>query len=425
MNNRKLLLISYNFPPYLSSRSIRMIYFVKYLTQYGWKIDVITTKRRGKPDKLLNEMLGRIHNVTIYETKWNIFEDVFYQTRISQNNNDSNTFERSDSKKNVRKYIPDRKNYWFLNGLLKGNKLIKANKYDAIMSVATPNICHIIGYYLSMRAHIPLILEYGDLWSVSPIQNQPTIYLKINKNIEKKIINHASAVIFTSDHIRKKYEGFVIPNSKFHTIYSGYDEEDLANIPPIDRNDMKILLMHIGQIYHSRIDIIPFLKAIEDLLNNYPTYKDRLEIILIGNIYSEFNIPLKIKKNIKFLGKVGFRESIMYMKAADGLLLFGNKYSLQIPQKTFLYMGINKRILSILDKFDDPIADVMKTYPKSVVVLNNQRSIYEGLKKIINGNIQDNSSSQNLIREDMTWGNRIELLDQILVNVIKEYNNQD
>lgn len=168
IQNKKILIIAYNFPPLISPQSLRWFYLAGELTKIGYGVDVLTIKMPQRFRDLLDSLTG---GIKVRRT----FPGFFYHLtfRFSKESRDAEkgrteqltikdslwkllTFAHSRIYKMLNSIlVPDIYSEWLPFAIGAGLKLIKINRYNVIITSSEPRVCHIVGYYLKKKAVSP------------------------------------------------------------------------------------------------------------------------------------------------------------------------------------------------------------------------------------------------------------------------------
>jgi len=157
---KKVLMITYDFPPMRTSGVYRPVKFVKYLKNYGWQATILTVKnpqRVAEDEDLLKEVPKECKIYRSYSFEPTKLEDRIYQ-RICATTK-KNKLRLAGIKNLVKRlflsplndfvhnwiYIPDSKIGWFPFALCKALKLIKRENFDVIYTTSSPHTCHLVG----------------------------------------------------------------------------------------------------------------------------------------------------------------------------------------------------------------------------------------------------------------------------------------
>jgi len=361
---RKILFITYAFPPKNVGGVFRIIRFIKYLSKIGWQVLVITPHIK-KSDYVDKKLLKDIPNDSkIFTT--NSWEPLDIIPNITRKK--IITKYRSIKKSIVQRiitilgmlfkkvvnviFIPDDRIIWYFYAKNKAKQIVKQNKPDIIISSSPPATCHLIANLLHKKYNIPWIVDFRDEWTINPFTVYPTaIHKKINKYLEKKVCVNANIIINTStpktDAYKKIYS--YLPKNKFITIYNGFDPDDFrGNSPQLFD---KFTITYTGNFYGHRTPFY-FLKSLEELITENIISQNDIQIIFAGtNIFKideSLNL-IRFNELINFMPYLSHEDAIKLMRQSTILLLIISKQSGpgSIAGKIFEYMASQRPILSL------------------------------------------------------------------------------
>lgn len=331
---KKLVLISYSFPPLNSSSAFRFGQLVKYFYSYGWETYVITTNSIGDLE------------VGIPES--NIYR---YGAHISGivKSQESRAKSTSVAKKKGQELIQRVKKTYKLASI-DGNTIISRNncsewkkevvsgfskleeqmgKPDIILSTCAPATSVDIGNYLRKRFKVPFLIDFRDLHALARGERPNFVYL-LDKFIERHKVKKASGFITVSKTLKRILsEAYGKPTI---TIFNGWDSEASEGSEQIvhyqkasDFPDLRNPYFHYaGVLYEHRIEAIHrFLKA----LCNYEAEKycfvfrslgpEKLNSIVISMVKT-----LRLDKRVFILKPAKYRTVLREQKEAISNIVF-------------------------------------------------------------------------------------------------------
>lgn len=429
---KKIFLISHDFLPFSSPRSIRWGHFVKYLASQGHTIDVLTIKslrhQTAYDENLLKSIPsqvniirtypGPLHNI-IYDyvsknSKTLKFFGISFETLVRK------IIKRVFNKAIVPLLIPDKFILWLPFALNTIKKLSKTNKYDIIISSSNPRTDHIIGYYFKKWTGTKWMVDYGDPWVFNPGFQRWRYF--IDKQIEKRLLKVADYLIVTT---KETAYGFVkhypfLKTEAINVISQGYDDRKYQEIMPENGNVFRIV--YTGIFYDGIREPYAFFEAIKELDNL------DIEVVIAGKIYPKFIKWVennKLTKKIIFLGYQEQDKVIALQKGADALLLFGWLDGYQIPGKTFEYFGARRPILAIKYDDQDIAANMINEHKCGLVVLNKKEEILLAIKHLYNLKQTGQTEKYFNLRSvgEYTWYNLARKLSIAIENSTAEMNN--
>ena len=394
----KYLVITANFAPRGASPAVRTVHSVKYLSQLGHEVQVLTYEDSvltlfSADDAALSRKVPASVNVT--RIPGGPLRRYFFKE--SKKSVGGATAAKNRYKRNplISLLVPDPHVDSVPGFIRAGTSLIKQFRPDVIVTHGYPFSMHWVGTVLKRRfPQVLWVADYGDPWVSTPVSELPRPDWRkwLDRRLEKRWLRRADLVTVTTEPTKALYENeFGFLKSKVDVIAMGYDPDDFRDIPPLSRPPElqgKLLLVHTGRIYPQARDPEPFIRAMEKLALEAPSLFDAIRVILVGE--GDDHVKQLIRGSVAeqafvFVPWVPVAESIAWMKAADWVLLFGNKGGVQIPGKVYLYIGSGRPIFMTLLSANDPTADIVQLAEGSMVVDSTVEQLFEGLKQILTG----------------------------------------
>ncbi|MEI8132579.1 MAG: glycosyltransferase [Leptolinea sp.] len=336
---KKLLAISWCFPPMIYPRSIQVSRLLAALTNHGWQPDVVCVDPSSlRSDQLLDESLNRPAGGLVKKFQVASLEDWMLVRGLI----------RLIPAFGV---LPDPKWVWKNAAFHKCASLKASIKYSAFISFAQPWTDHLVGLQLKELTGLPWIAHFSDPWADSPYVDTSRWVMQKRLEMETTVIKNADAAIFvseqTADLVMKKYPAEWL--SKVHIIPHGFEPLPTQEILP-QQPDKLLELVYTGGFYGNRTPE-PLLQAIFEVQKN-EDYQKSFRIRFIGPIpptYQQLAERLGIK-NCIFEGPSTHAKSQKACQNADVLLLIdapSDSPSVFLPSKLVDYLAFNKPILGI------------------------------------------------------------------------------
>lgn len=351
---RKVLVISYFFPPSGGVKVQRVLKFVKYLPPFGWEPIVVTVKHPQRdftdPELLREVPLGtRVKRTFSFEpaktykllkTPHRILTNFLRQGKEADSVNIQNLKEHSwATKLNNLLFIPDNRIGWWPFAYLSILENFKRNDFDLIFSTSPMFTAHLVAMAVKHTFHKPWVVDLRDLWVLNPYLRPPTaLHRRICRSIESKTFRSADKIVTVADELRQDLiESYSeISPAKFVVIPNGYDQADFESAS--QQKDKKFSIVYVGSLYlFSGRTPYYFLVALGHLITQYPQLKQEMDVIFIGpwdrqnekifrNTISEYSL----KNMVRHIDPVPHPEAVKYMKSARLLLLIlGKKIEVQ------------------------------------------------------------------------------------------------
>ena len=357
---KKVLILAYDFPPYVSVGGLRPHAWYKYLKEFGVEPIVITRQWENVHGNHLDYISeGSSDQAIIEETEFGIIIKAPYKPNLANRlmlKYGENKF------RIIRKSISafyEFAQFFFAVGpkssIYKTSKqYLKSNRVDAIIATGDPFVLFSYAAQLSKEFKTPWIADYRDPWSHNVNLKKYFILKKWNHYIEKKTVSSASYIRTVSQFVHFKIDK-LIPNKHFSIAPNGFDTSVIDKLKILTQNSDNLVIAFVGTIYDWH-PIDSFLRIADKFLSQVPNAK------IIFKFYGT-NIPNhlnqmiddsypNLKKHIVISPKIQ-NDAL----AADNVMLLFNDYSI-MGTKIFDYLGIRRKM--ILCFADDKEAKILK-----------------------------------------------------------------
>lgn len=408
---KKVLVVTYHWPPMGGGGVQRWLKMVKYIREYGWEPIIFTAEDAEvslSDPELLKELPENIetHKVPI----WEPFD--LYKKVIGKGKNEKiQPGLLDESGKNGWKndlilwvrgnvFIPDAKMFWIKPSVKYLSTYLKENKVDAIVSSGPPHTTHMIANQVKKKFNIPWLADFRDPWTFVDYYDQ----LKISKwadrkhhKLEKQVLSNADKTVTVTWSWAKDFNKKKV--NEVGVVTNGYDPQDFVKATGDVPN--KFGITHIGSMNKDRNPNILW-PVLQKLAKSVEGFKEVLEIRLIGPV--DFQIFKSIEENglndyLHHTAYKGHKEVIGdLLDSALQLLPINNTANLMgvVPGKLFEYIGSRRPILCIGTKEGDAARIIEETNSGQVFDYNEEhelesylRSAFEEFK---NGTLKSTSS---------------------------------
>ena len=370
MEQKKLLIITYYFPPAGGPGVQRWLKFVKYLPEFDVQPIVYVPENPTYPiidEGLVNEISEKV--IVLKNKIWEPYQLASVFSKNKTKKISSGIFPQKKKQTFLDKmfllirgnlFIPDARVFWVKPSVSYLEKYIRENNIDTIVTSGPPHSLHLIGLELQKKLKVKWFADFRDPWTTIGYHKALRLSAyaeKKHKKLEHKVLNSADEIIVTSKTTKTEFE--VITKKPITVITNGYDVETVEK----QVLDAKFSLAHIGSFLSDRNP--PFLwEALVELLNEVPEFKKHLEIKLIGAVSQEVLDAIKehqLTDYLNVLGYVSHKEAVAHQRKSQVLLLIeinSEDTKSIIPGKLFEYMVSNRPIIAIGPQGSD-FADIV------------------------------------------------------------------
>lgn len=405
--SKRLLLISYHFPPVGGAGVQRPLKFVKYLRRYGWDVSVLMAANPSVP--VFDESLCRdlpddlvIEKARTWEPDYKTKQQLGGNSQSAPNRRGLLTTIKGAVKRAVKGIAhtllqPDPQMLWLPNALGAARRLLKRLPHHAILATAPPYSNLILGTMLKNRTGLPLVVDYRDEWDLSSqyLENSKRDWFSsmVQERMQRSVLRRADAIVATTHgstqrlQERAKKAGGSAPA---FCIFNGFDETDFQHISHQPQNvngdQLRFRLVYTGTLWNLTT-VEPLVRAIVQLHTDMPELLDRLELVFVGRKTPEqIELLERIKRTrcrIVLRDYCDHSEALKLMAGADALclLLSGVPGAERVaPAKLFEYLALRKPILAITPE-GETSAIVRRFFPHNQFEPTNETGIANWLSE--------------------------------------------
>lgn len=374
---RKILIVSYLFPPAGGIAVQRALSFARYLPQHRWDVHVLKawdTTAPVKDPSLLSHIPAcvTVHKAFTPEIPFDVRQKLWARIRgESCNVGHRNTVmqNRPQSLPRLARVVkrvlcPEPEIVWIPFALRKAERIVRRHGIDTVLVTVPPFSALLVGARLKQRfPHIQLVSDFRDEWL--------SFYLKDfefqsgdrtrrrAEQIEREAVEASDLVVAVTptslSEIRGRYPEE--PDHKFACIYNGYDPEVFRYFKPRPHKlPGKVVVTHLGTVYKTASPKY-YLNALDALPDQI---RSTFETRFIGRISESEKAVFEDRCSaIRLFGFMPQAEALRWVEETDYLLLtMTDKISL--PGKLFEYLATGKPILAIAAK-DSEVERIMRS----------------------------------------------------------------
>lgn len=386
MTTKRVLIITYYWPPSGGSGVQRWVYFSKYLKRLGVEPIILTVDPEyatypSRDESLQKEVAG----IKVIRTK--SFEPLqVYSKIISGTKKDGvpygavetkgkSTFQKMSAFVRGNLVLPDARKYWKRYAYTAAMNCIEQDKIDLIISTGPPHSTHLIAQKIKKQTQLPWIADFRDPWT-EVFYNKDLFRTKwaIQKDLrlEKSVVEDADAVICVSEYTAQLVKDKVENKEKVSTIINGYDHELFERIPAHESPEFTMAYVgYLGKHHPYQL----FVDGISKFAQQVET-DSQLRLSLAGRIDNEILKKLEEIPNCKVIynGILSHDEAIACIKGADILLISipVSSYSKGIiTGKLMEYIATGNPIILIGEK-DSDAARILQEFDRTIVLSEDE-----------------------------------------------------
>ncbi len=411
---KRVLIITYYWPPSGGGGVQRWLKFVKYLRRFGWEPVIYTPENPESPQ--IDQSLAKEIPEGIEVIKTKVWEPYRWYKAFTGRKIDERilTAFLSEKKKpglaeklsiwirgNV--FIPDARRFWIKPSVRFLKNWLNENKVDLIVSTGPPHSMHLIAMQLKEKTGIPWLADFRDPWTNIDYYQDLMLGKRADKKhhvLEQKVLQNADSVSVVSPGMQREFKA--IENREYKVIPNGFDSSDFEGKEVI-KPDTDFSLAHIGALVKTR-NPLKLWKVLKELCEVDSNFSDLLKIKLIGNIdvfVRESLREYQLLEKVQIQSYLPHNEVVKEQMRAQVLLLLINRTPnahLILTGKLFEYMGAGRPILGIGPQDGDAAQILGKTGAGVMVGFDDEehlkKTIQDYYKHYIKGTLA--STSENV-----------------------------
>lgn len=370
---KKVLIVTYYWPPAGGPGVQRWLKFVKYLPEFGITPIVYIPENPNYP--IIDDSIGN-------EVPEGL---VIYRHPIREPYKVAGFFSKNDAKrissgiittKNqsflekvmlwVRGnfFIPDARKNWVKPSVRFLQTIIEKENIDCLVTTGPPHSLHLIGNQLKQITKVKWLADFRDPWTSIGYHKKLKLTRKSqqeHKRLEHLVLNNADRVIVTSNTTKEEFQG--ITQKPISVITNGYDTDIAA--PKVTTKGFTI--SHIGSLLSGRNPAILWQVLGTMVLENDEfdsCFKLRLAGVVSQDVLQSI-YDAGLRDHTELLGYVSHEEAVRLQQESQVLLLVeidSHETKGILPGKLYEYMAAGRPILGIGPKGWDAARIIADTH---------------------------------------------------------------
>ena len=357
---KRVLVITYYWPPAGGSGVQRWVKFSKYLPSEGWQPVIYTPENpemQSEDSSLGADVPPEAEIIRRPITEiYSLYRRLTGKSASRSQVNMVNGGKKSLAARLMmwvrgKFFVPDPRVSWVRPSVKFLKKYLREHPVDVIVSTGPPHSMHLIAQKVSLATGIPWISDFRDPWTkifyFKHLQLSPRTVRK-HQHLEKSVLDDSKAVIAVSPLVQEEFREMT--STPVELITNGFDPEDYAAAGSPDKEFFTIC--HTGQFAaDGNPDVL--WKVLAGKAASDAQFAKLLRIRLAG--VSDEAVLNSIREaglgdNLTDLGYVNHDTAIKEQCGASILILPLRKepeYRATLPGKLFEYLGARRPILGI------------------------------------------------------------------------------
>jgi glycosyltransferase involved in cell wall biosynthesis len=356
---KKVLIITYYWPPAGGPGVQRWLKFVKYLPDFGIEPIVYCPDNPNYP--ILDPSLVSDVSSDLTVLKTPINEPYKWAQLVSKSKTASLSkgLIANQKKQSILEklllfirgnfFIPDARVSWVRPSLSFLSDYITEHQIDTIITTGPPHSLHLIGLQLKQKHKIKWLADFRDPWTQIGYHkklNLSSSAHKKHKNLETSVLQTADEIVVTSQKTKSLF--LDLTTKPILVLTNGYDFE----ITRDNTLDSKFTVSHIGSLLEGRNPSILW-EVFSDLLKKFEDFAVAFQLNLIGSVSEEVMSAIcsfGLESYVCNIGYIPHKDVLEYQKKSQVLLLIeenSKETEYIIPGKLFEYMASKRPIIAI------------------------------------------------------------------------------
>lgn len=419
---KKVLVLTYYFPPSTLTASNRIYSWARYLHECGI-YPVIVTRKWDTPLLKAEDAYKPSENGIVHEINKDF--EVYYlpykpnlRDRLHTRSpgkylllRKTLTFLEITSQFFSNAFLPYRNIYDHARQLLKNDK-----EFSMILTSGNPFILFKFAYLLHKEFKIKWMADYRDEWTTNDVEEEHSFsssalqkaYTGMAAHFEKKWVKTASGITSVTDAFTRRISSFTGVAGK--TIYNGFLEEDFPKSSIKKNNEFSIA--YSGSLYYSQ-PVEVFLKGYQRFLENHKG--EAIQLIFIGMNFDEpqknrvLNY-LKKSEQVVFTDRLSRQESIDQQIKSHLLLLVPiTEVNGWLSSKVYEYIASGTSIM-LCPSDNGPLAETLSRLPQAMIC-RNENEVETSLEEVYSRFLRNEISTYEPAKTDITFSRRKQALE--------------
>jgi glycosyltransferase involved in cell wall biosynthesis len=417
---KKVLIITYYWPPSGGSGVQRWLKFAKFLPEYGWE-PVIYTPLNPEANSTDYTLLKDVsENTVVLKTKiwepYSIYKTLFGGKKESNKPIKANIIGSENKSLSHRLslfvrgnfFIPDPRCWWIKPSIKWLVKYLKENPVDAIVSTGPPHSMHLIAKGVKEVTGIKWIADFRDPWTeifyFKHLNLSSWAYRK-HRKLEQSVLDSADVVTVVSKKMQADFAARTA--TPVEVVTNGFDHEDFLKpsadvqeqIKP-DVSESCFSLVHTG-IFVDNGNPEHLWEVLGEKAAAEPQFKADLRIRLMGQVDDSILQGITaagLQDNLHNMGYRPHTEVVQWQQGAQVLLLPLRKEpeaAAILTGKFFEYLASGREILAFGPTYGDLAKALQETGSGTIVEFEDKEATRKEIDRLYGKFLEEKEAGKN------------------------------
>ena len=247
-------------------------------------------------------------------------------------------------------FVPDPRVWWVRPSVSFLKNYLKEHPVDVIVTTGPPHSMHLIGEKLSRATGLPWIPDFRDPWTKMYYLKYLPLTSPVRKRLlkmEQSVLDNASTVLAVTPLVQDDFRRRT--STPVAMITNGSDEDDFVG--PVE-SDGLFNIVHTG-LFAEDGNPLTLWKVLGKKVAENPEFKEKMRLRLVGKVDGAVMEAIEaegLKDNVVNLGYKAHEVAVREQRAASLLILplrNDPDYKPILPGKLFEYLAARRPILGI------------------------------------------------------------------------------
>jgi glycosyltransferase involved in cell wall biosynthesis len=290
-------------------------------------------------------------------------------------------------------FVPDEQMLWVPAAATAAAAVHRRGPVDVVYSSGPPASTHLAAGLAAASAGVPWVPDFRDPWVGNAFARpRSPARVRLEAWMERWVVERAARIVFATPGLRARYaERYPARASRFAVIPNGYDRGELRGGPPNSadaRTERPFRLVYAGSVYGER-ELGIFLDGLAIAVRRDPTLARRLRVEFIGwmSVPNQRRADAAAGRMPETIRVLGFRprvEAVAAVRSADAALLLladGPDRNLFVGGKLFEAIGLDRQVLAMAPEGDT--RSILAELDWGVVVDPTPSAVADGLARLV------------------------------------------
>ncbi|MFT5079295.1 MAG: glycosyltransferase involved in cell wall biosynthesis [Planctomycetota bacterium] len=246
-------------------------------------------------------------------------------------------------------FIPDARVGWLKPSVSFLSKYLVEHNIDTIVTTGPPHSLHLIGMQLKEKLGIRWVADFRDPWTT--IHYHTSLRLtkaseKKHKDLERLVLTKADQITVTSPTTKKEFQA--ITSQPIEVITNGFEEQKFQELSL----DKSFSIAHIGSLLTERNPLVLW-EALRELKEEHSAFTTDLSLVFAGVVSDAVKDSLEIfglTEQAEMKGYIPHEDALHLQRSSQLLLLLEMdrpETKAIIPGKLFEYLQARRPIIAI------------------------------------------------------------------------------